>query len=370
MSVSMLSEQLILAGVQTDVFTTTANGKVELDVIANETTIVDGVSVTYFKRLTKDHSHFSPALFRKLWISVKSYDIVHIHAWWNLVSLFSAFIAILRGVTVIISPRGTLSPYSFQNKNIGPKWLIHHLFGKALMTRSFFLATSTREKDAIFAIINAKEIEILPNFVKLPQNPIVSQHKTSEVLKLLFFSRIEQKKGLDILFEALAHVNIPYTLSIAGNGDATYIEELKKLASKYNLTNKIDWLGFQKQNKFSLLNSFDLFVLPSHDENFGNAVIESLASGTPVLISENVGLADYIEKNDLGWICKTNPESISAIINRIGNGENEKLKTIRAKASNIIYADFKPENLILKYKDYYNKIARATQKNTEGLLNS
>ena len=47
-------------------------------------------------------------------------------------------------------------------------------------------------------------------------------------------------------------------------------------------------------------------MLPSFNENFANTVIESLAVGTPVLISENVGLKDYIEKNNLGCIFKLN----------------------------------------------------------------
>ncbi|HTE01349.1 MAG TPA: hypothetical protein VK668_18815, partial [Mucilaginibacter sp.] len=62
MSVSKLSEQMVKAGCIVEVFTTTANGPVELPVVPDKQTNIDGVPVTYFKRLTKDHSHFSPAL--------------------------------------------------------------------------------------------------------------------------------------------------------------------------------------------------------------------------------------------------------------------------------------------------------------------
>jgi len=148
MSVSMLSEQLMKAGVYTEVYTTTANGKVELDVKPGKASQVEGVTVTYFKRLTKDHTHFSPALFKKLWMQVKQFDVVHIHAWWNLVSLFSSLIALSRGIPVVISPRGTLSPYSFQNKNIGTKWAIHNFLGQFLLKKSHIHATSDREKEA------------------------------------------------------------------------------------------------------------------------------------------------------------------------------------------------------------------------------
>ncbi|MEO6633403.1 MAG: hypothetical protein ABIN13_16815, partial [Mucilaginibacter sp.] len=81
MSVSMLAEQLVKADIQTEAYATTANGKTELPVTPNKPVTVDGVTVTYFKRLTKDHSHFSPALLRQLWKQVKRFDVVHIHAW-------------------------------------------------------------------------------------------------------------------------------------------------------------------------------------------------------------------------------------------------------------------------------------------------
>jgi glycosyltransferase involved in cell wall biosynthesis len=358
MSVSMLSEQLAKAGVYTEVYTTTANGKKELDVIPGKTLHVDGVTVTYFKRLTKDHSHFSPALLKKLWVQVKQFDIVHIHAWWNLVSLFSCLIALLRGIPVVISPRGTLSPYSFQNKNIGTKWAIHNLFGRYLLNKSYLHATSQREKDAVLTLIRPIDITTLPNFVKLPAKETQAVNLSSSILRILFFSRIEHKKGLEILFEALPMVTVPYSLSIAGDGDQNYIEYLKGVAIKNNIAEKITWLGFQTENKFKVLSDYDLFVLPSYDENFGNAVIESLSVGTPVLVSEEVGLASYVQENSLGWICKTTPASVSTLINQIAGNGYEKIDKIRKKAPGVIYHDFEENHLVRKYVGMYNAIIK------------
>ena len=355
MSVSMLSEQLAKSGISTEVYTTTANGKTELDVLPGVPTEIDGVKVTYFKRVTKDHSHFSPALLKKLWLEVKNFDAVHIHAWWNLVSIFSCLIALSRRVSVIISPRGTLSPYSFQNKNIGPKWLIHHLLGKYLLNRCTLHVTSEREKEAVMSLLHAKKIITLPNFVKLPPKKAWPPRKGSEALRLLFFSRIEQKKGLDILFSALPAVTIPYILSIAGDGDKNYTEHLKTVARQNLIENKINWLGFQNENKFDVLYGHDLFILPSYDENFGNAIIESLCVGTPVLISEQVGLAGYVKKNGLGWVCKTTPESVSDTINNIAEKEMSVIGDIRDRGPNIIYNDFEEGVLVAKYIDLYNK---------------
>ncbi|MDN3584428.1 XrtY-associated glycosyltransferase XYAG1 [Mucilaginibacter flavus] len=358
MSVSMLAERLVNAGIETEVYASTANGKEELPVIPGERVVVDGVPVTYFRRLTGDHSHYSPALFRQLRREVKNFDIVHIHTWWNLVSIFSCLIALKNNVPVLLSARGTLSPYSFQNKNIGVKWLIHHLLGKTLLQKCHLHATSKREADALSDLFKPKSIAVLPNFVKLPKERVFIPREISAVFKLLFFSRIEEKKGLDLLIRALQAVNVPYELTVAGDGDADYVTSLKELAGETGLTGKIEWIGFQNENKFELMQGHDLFILPSYDENFGNVVIETLFVGTAVLISEDVGLEDYVNVNNLGWICHTNPASVARHINHIAVEHRDDLVRIRNAAPGIITQDFNEEHLVKKYSDLYQNLIR------------
>lgn len=338
-----------------EVFTTTANGPVELPVVPNERTVVDGVPVTYFKRLTKDHSHLSPALMRMMWKDVQKFDLVHVHAWWNLVSVFSCWIALMRGVPVVLSPRGTLSAYSFTNKNNTIKKLIHNLLGKHLLKRANIHVTSQREKAGMEAIINPKKIVVISNFIALPDHISDIIIKREEHLKLIFFSRIEEKKGLDILLNTLKAVTVPYHLTIAGDGESEYIEYLKAIAEQNGSSSFISWIGFQGANKFNLLQQHNLMILPSYDENFGNVVIESLSVGTAVLISKNVGLADYVAENNWGWICELNEADISKNINLIQH-ENDKLLTIRQQAPAGIRNDFKDENLAQKYLDMYHQI--------------
>lgn len=353
-SVSNLSEQAVKAGHAITVFTTTANGNQELAIPSNQPMMVDDVSVRYFKRLTKDHSHFSPALLWHTWRSVKNFDVVHIHAWWNTVSVLSALIAWLRGVPLVISPRGTLSDYSFHNRNSFYKTAIHNLLGKFLLQRSSIHVTSLHEQKALNIIIQPRLIFNIPNFIALPVEPIAGQKINNKKLNLLFFSRIEEKKGLDLLLHALTKVTVPFHLTIAGSGEAAYINDLKHIAYQNNLTAHISWLGFQSENKLEILAGHDLLVLPSHDENFGNVVIESLGVGTAVLISEHVGLADYVLNNSLGWVCKTEPNSIA---HQINNVSKQQLDTIRMNSPALIYHDFNMQNMMLKYTDMYHQVS-------------
>ena len=130
MSVSKLSEELLIGGEQVTVYTTLANGLSELEFEPGKERKVDGVSVTYFKRITKDHTHFSPSLLNRLQKTLHEYDVVHIHAWWNLISIFSCLVAVIKKKPVILSPRGTLSNYSFHNRSSLIKRLIHSFLGK------------------------------------------------------------------------------------------------------------------------------------------------------------------------------------------------------------------------------------------------
>ncbi|MBB5395358.1 XrtY-associated glycosyltransferase XYAG1 [Mucilaginibacter sp. AK015] len=356
MSVAMLCEALVKSGVNAEVFATTANGPAELPVEANKPAVVDGVPVTYFTRLTKDHTHFSPALLKALWKRANEFDVIHIHAWWNLVSIFSCLIAIKKSIKVVLSPRGTLSNYAFTNKNSGKKKLIHDLLGKRLLSKCHFHVTSANESTAILKLAKPLTITTIPNYVKL-NAAIAGDHRDSpEVLKLLFFSRIEEKKGLDILLEALNNVKAPFSLTIAGTGEEAYIARLKASVTNSEIAGKITWAGFYGDNKFNLLQGHDLLVLPSHDENFGNVVIESLSVGTAVLISGQVGLADYVANNKLGWICKTSADSVSAMINIIATNYGADLARIRETAPQRVRTDFTGDELLLQYIRLYQNI--------------
>lgn len=358
MSVAMLSEELTKEGISVVVYTTTANGAAELPVPTGTPVNVDGVNVYYFKRWTKDHSHFSPALFKQLWSHGKEFDIVHIHAWWNLVSIISCLICVLKKLPVTVSPRGTLSAYSFLHRHTVIKAFFHETAGKFLLNRSHVHVTAWNEQCALQKIARPKSITELPNLVKLPVNmPPVCQNDP-EAFRIIFLSRIDEKKGLDLLLMALKNIEVPYRLTIAGTGDEAYIQRLKSLLPTEGIVN-VTWAGYQAQDKFALLSAHDLFVLPSYDENFGNAVAESLSMGTAVLVSQEVGLADFVSQFDLGWICRPDTGSISAAINRIAQSEAPRLAEIRKVAPAVIRENFQGSPLTKRYIEMYYQISQS-----------
>ncbi|WP_199141648.1 XrtY-associated glycosyltransferase XYAG1 [Pedobacter sp. ASV12] len=359
MSVAKLCEALANANVPIEVLTTTANGQTELNVRPGEVQNVDGVAVSYFKRLTKDHTHFSPTLLKALKSKIKQNKqvVVHIHAWWNLVSLLSCQIAKWSKVPVVLSPRGMLTEYTLGNRNAGFKSILHQVMGKRLLRYCHIHVTSEKEKQDVLRFIQPKSLTVIPNLVELG-NRQVAQPKNSDSaqLRVIFLSRMEEKKGLELLLKALANVSFDWSLSLAGSGTNAYVESLQLLVQQLGIAANVEWMGQVKPaDKFEVLAQHDLMALTSYNENFANVVIESLSVGTPVLLSDQVGLADYVLQKELGWISTLNVEKIGEQLTKAYQAKAQR-EQIRQVAPHLIATDFNSAQLVQRYISLYQKV--------------
>jgi glycosyltransferase involved in cell wall biosynthesis len=126
-----------------------------------------------------------------------------------------------------------------------------------------------------------------------------------------------------------------------------------ELSRSDGLENKITWAEpVYGDQKYDLLAANDLLVLPSYNENFANVIIEALAFGCPVLISDMVGLAPYIAEKNLGWVTKVDAEDITQKLNEQHEDVDRK-EWIRKNAPQIIQEDFKGENLVNSFIALY-----------------
>lgn len=351
-SIARLCEGLVQHGDEVTVYTTTANGKEELEVQPGKAYNVDGVKVVYFKRETKDPLHFSYALLRRLYKDCREFDAVHIHSWWNVTAMLGAAICRMRKVKTFFSPRGMLSDYILHNSNSKLKQLAHNAGGLSLLKYMTLHATSAAELEECRQVIPGWKAKLVPNLIWLPG---LSRRKIkNEVFTLLCLSRIHPKKGIELLMEAIAMMGKNICLIIAGSGDEQYTRELKEKSVTSGIANKIRWSGWlNRGEKFEALMQADLFALTSYNENFANVVIEALHVGTPVLLSEGVGLSRFVEENDLGWITKPEPVAIkNALEKAIAN--DEKRARINEIAPCIIQKNFSPSILIPQYQALYS----------------
>lgn len=353
-SVSSLCESLYEIGNNVNVFTTTANGNNELDVPTSKPINVDGVKVIYFPRLTKGNTHVSPALWLYLFKYCNNYDIVHIHSWWNPLVVISAFICHLKGTRVIISPRGMVSHYILTKTNAIAKKIIHKLLGEYALKKSFFHSTSEIEHIECQNLIKGWQGFLLPNLINLPSENFIREN--NKTFTLIFLSRIHPKKGLEYLFEAISYLKEPIVLKIAGTGEEHYINKLQEYSRALGVDHLIEWVGWKsREDKYKELANSDLFVLTSFNENFANVVIESLYVGTPVLVTDTVGLASFVDENNIGWVTKFEPNAIAESL-KLAMVDSSKRYFVNSSGRTIVLNNFSRSILVKKYLEQYNLI--------------
>jgi glycosyltransferase involved in cell wall biosynthesis len=137
---------------------------------------------------------------------------------------------------------------------------------------------------------------------------------------LLFLGRIHQKKGCDLLINAfgkIAHQDPELQLVMAGPDQQQWSSALKEMARSQGIANRVHWPGMLTGSaKWGAFYAAEAFVLPSHQENFGIAVAESLSCGTPVLLADKVNIAKDIVQDRAGFMESDTQEGTVNLLQR------------------------------------------------------
>jgi glycosyltransferase involved in cell wall biosynthesis len=127
----------------------------------------------------------------------------------------------------------------------------------------------------------------------------------------LFLSRIHRKKGCDLLLEAFGRVAgaTDLDLVMAGPDEEGLQPVLEAQAARLGITGRVHWTGMlEGEVKWGSLRAAEAFVLPSHQENFGIAVVEAMACGVPVIISDKVNIWPEIAQDKAGIVTADSAE--------------------------------------------------------------
>ena len=138
---------------------------------------------------------------------------------------------------------------------------------------------------------------------------------------ILFLSRLDAKKGLDLLLPAFAEMNrTDAVLVIAGNGDQAFVDELRESAARLKIEGQTVLTGFLSgQEKLAAFAAASVFTLPSYSENFGIAAVEALAAGLPCVISDQVGIATEVNEFEAGLVVQCRIAELAAALQRMMN---------------------------------------------------
>jgi glycosyltransferase involved in cell wall biosynthesis len=257
-------------------------------------------------------------------------DAVHVHGLLNPVSSLAARSAIRRRAAVIIGPFGTLSRYTFSHRRRLAKSLYFRSLDADNLRRAsgvHFTTAAERDEAAWHGIDFEGRAYVVPPPFRMarprPGNPSDREARLSSrgerTETVLFLGRLVPTKGVELLLEAWSLVRDERPrarLVIAGSGTRSYESRLRSSGPRSAPADRdITFTGFVSgESKERWLTDADLFVLPSHHENFGIAVLEAIAAGIPVVVSPAVQLAPWIVSHGLGVIADRTPRSLAAAI--------------------------------------------------------
>jgi glycosyltransferase involved in cell wall biosynthesis len=274
--------------------------------------------------------------------AIREVDVVHIHAVWEEVQHQAALAARRNGKPYLIRPCGMLDPWSLSQaswkKALYLRWRLRGNLNRA--SALHFTTSIEREltqplKLSVRSIVEPNGIR-LAEFDNLPERGgFRRQHGIPDGIPMcLFLGRVHPKKGLDLLLPAFAALGQPAHLVIAGPIVADYRAILEASIAKLQLNNRVCFVGMLRgPEKLAAFADADLFVLPSRQENFGNAVIEALATGVPVVISDQVNLWPEIKDAAVGGVIPLEVEAITRELHRwLSNSELRAQAARRAKS--------------------------------------
>jgi len=249
---------------------------------------------------------YTPHLVPWLKAHADDYDIAVVNGLWNYASAGSSRILPKLGLPYVVYPHGMMDPW-FRKAYPLKHWLkqvfwtffdgrlMEHakaaLFTceeEMILARGQFWGHPYRERVARYGC-GAPPDEAGPPALDRPY--------------LLFLGRLHPKKGCDLLIRAYAEIAPDLDLVMAGPDQVGWMEELKALAYRLGVGDRIHWPGLLTgPAKWGALKGADAFILPSHQDSFGVAVGEALGCGTPALITDKVNIWREVKASGAGLV--------------------------------------------------------------------
>ena len=248
---------------------------------------------------------WNPAVSRFCRARLQNFGVVHIFGLYDLLGPAVAGFCRKYGIPYVIEPIGMFVPIV---RNLKLKRIYHALYGERLFESAAALVATSEQECAAFLEggIPREKIVMRRNGVmapdRIPERGMFRAHRgiPAEARVILFLGRLASKKSPDLLLEAFS--DLPQKIEgrevwlvFVGPDEAGMKERLARTAGQLNLAGRVTFIGpVFGDEKWIAYRDADVFVLPSQNENFGNTAAEAAAIGTPVILTEQCGIAPLL----------------------------------------------------------------------------
>ncbi len=354
LSVSAAAEALVRRGHEVSVFTTTSNLDEELDVPTCQPVDVEGVKVWYFRReeyirnwlpfvpyLTKSMGFlYAPTMNAYLNRMVPEVDIVHTHMPFVYPTYAAARAARRYGKRLFYHQRGNFDPERLKFRGMKKRAYIRAVELPIMRSATMLIALTEAEARNYLALGIDTPCRIIPNGVDVAQYRQEPRSGGNERWRIpagasviLFLSRVHPIKGADKLLDAFIRLRdrCPNAVLVMAGPDEWGVEgRYREKVRSAGLGERVVFPGMVSgEDKLDLLARADLFCLPSKAEGFSMAVLEALASATPVLLSPGCHFPE-VEAAGAGRISPADPSAMASAMESM-LGEPDRLREMGRK---------------------------------------
>lgn len=305
----------------------------------------DGYSITYFPTVNASYK-LSLGMLQSIKRTIQDFDVVHIHGVYRFPQAVAAYYARKYSIPYIIRPHGSLDPFLFNNSK---NRLVKRIYEWLVCQRDWDNAsaihfTSHDEMQLVeplhikapgFVVPNGLD---LTNFYDLPKRgEFRAKYGLGNKILVLHFGRLNFKKGLDILVKAFgkfARQREDAVLVMAGPDNDNFGNKVKAWCREEGIESKVLFTGMLKGKlKLEVLRDADIFSLPSYSENFGMAVVEAMAAGLPVVISDKVNIYNCVQQARAGIVTSLDYEEVAKAFEVLWGSERLRMEMGKAGAA-------------------------------------
>lgn len=323
-----------------------------------------GVSVHLIgpaKKFLNYHRKIAPTLLPL----IQSADVVHVHALWEEIQHRAARLAGKLNKPYLFTPHGMLDPWSLSQSRIKKRIYLALRLRRDLAFASALHFADELERDLAAGLslpapaLVEKHIVDLSEFQNLPpRGQLRARHPMlGDRPIVLFLSRLHAKKGLDLLIPAFAKLKSKdASLVLAGPAEAEYQSHLTELARQHGVLDRTLFTGMlYGTDRVAAMVDANVFVLPSHQENFGIVVIEALAAGTPVVISDQVNIHRQITEAQVGLVVSVNIDSIADALDRYLTDPSSRARAA-ARARPFVWKNYDRQEIARRWCEHYQRL--------------
>ena len=283
-------------------------------------------------------------------------DIVHVNCCWTPDCAMIQRLAQKRGYKVVLTPHGMLEPWIIKRHYWTRKVPALWLYQKAAVQRADCVqATAESERDNLLKLGYNSNIKVVR--LGIDAESIEMKRSWKKSRQILFLSRVHVKKVINFLVEAadvLRNELQGYKILVAGEGDADYVEAMKRMICDRGLQDIVKLIGgVYGDEKWRLFQTSDFFVLPTHSENFGLAIAESLASGTPVITTVGTPWSDLNSSEAGAWI-EIGTEPLVETLRRFLSLSEDELETMGRNGRKLIETKYSAHVMAEQMMEVYN----------------